>query len=1371
MLALETQPDSAGERQSRQEKSAASTDEWGCQPAAEAGQALSSEFSDAPVRRALFALLKTDFRLAELRDACGAQPRSWNDLQSRMFPELNADSARHHMLQLVSVASFAAAGPEEPPLIRARYHFFLRALEGGFICLEEHDHGAPRLFLERRTSCADHPYSRTFEVGVCRRCGEAIVVGSQTRNARTGRFHLSSEDPTQDLLLDDERRTRSFFALSRQVSHEANEDELVDDDSSDADSGFSAVQLCRRCGVIHDPSESWQCDCVGDPSPIEVLRVPSRGRDVKSCPSCGSRSLHRDILQTLYTGPDEGVSELATTIFQSTNADYVAGHDVKRKLLVFSDSRQDAAYFAPYLQNVYRTTLRRHVLLSLIEDDVQPVAVDDVAKRVAHYLEEKKWLGEHTGRDAIKAEAWRWLLAELLHASKDRRSLEELGMTDFGLRSLSSMTPPKPLLTKLGLNDEQAWTLVQILIDSLRDGYVMSLPAGIARDDEIFAPARADVGVALKKPEGDRRTIGWVPQQSTGSNTRLDFLERLAARRGVTADRGSLTEFLAQLFTKFLTDPNSPFRRYFDLGSSKADNVIFKLAPRGWCLIPPKCLGRLYRCNRCGSRTAHNLNGVCPTYRCDGTLVAEAAGEQVDRADHYRRRYKEFLDLWMVAREHTAQLNAITAAGYQNLFMDGSIDVLSCSTTFELGVDLGELECVLLRNIPPTPANYAQRAGRAGRRIGTAAFVVSYAQRRSHDLTYYNSPMRMISGRVRPPAFRLDNEKIVRRHLYATALSAFFQHVPDAFGKGRMADFFGGEEVDRDGVALIERFFLSRPVALGEALRSVVPQSLHASLGMADWTWADSFVNGTPLSLATMRAEYRHDCVFYEEAMKAAAAEKNYSRAGLFRKVRRTIEWRHLLGALGNRGLFPKYGFPVDVVNLEVSPQAMSAIERNGDSAQLDDIGLELSRDLRMAIAEYGPGSSVVAGGYVWRSAGLKVLPNRRLEEVTYYQCPCGSFRILAQGEDVISCPHCGERHKRARRGRYVRPEFGFVTSPDAPTAASTRRPERQYATRIAFADYLGAAPEYVHAWPGIRVARPGPAKLASINSGKAQRGFRLCQDCGFAEPVVNERKPNEKRTVGSHPRPFGGTCRATIAWGIDLGQDLITDVLELRLHSHQIKKASDWHSVAYAIAEGAASALAIKREDLDVVIRFAPDGGQSVFLFDTVPGGAGHVNRIFEHLSPVLHAAYNRVAKCSCEETTSCYECLRTFGNQRVHELLQRGIAKNFLAAALSGARTAEHGGVADVLDLISDLNLRQRTRELIAAGAPLPEIGYELSDAQGAVLGEAELAWPARKLAVLAHAGDRDAFSHAGWQTWVSATVAADPRDLTAALMHQGA
>jgi hypothetical protein len=639
--------------------------------------------------------------------------------------------------------------------------------------------------------------------------------------------------------------------------------------------------------------------------------------------------------------------------------------------------------------------------------------------------------------------------------------------------------------------------------------------------------------------------------------------------------------------------------------------------------------------------------------------------------------------------------------------------------------------------------------------------VASYAQRRSHDLTHFNRPERMMSGRVRPPAFRLDNERIVRRHVYATALAAFFRKHPEAFGRGQVRDLFGGDEVERDGQALLCEFLEARPQEVGEAVRAITPPKLQDELGLADWKWAQQMTRGSPISTARVREAYEADCDYYRRAENEASAAARHSKAKLYQFVRSTIQRRSLLGVLANRGLYPKYGFPVDVVPLEVSLEAQREAKDQEGLFRVGVAGLELNRDLKMAISEYAPGSEVVAGGYVWRSVGLKVLPDRRLEEIHYYSCPCGGFTFLDPGQTLDACPQCGEARKGRRQNRYIRPEFGFVTGSRRPARVSTRKPTRQYASRVAFAGYLAPdAQQYDAVHPGLDVGLPNPARLVSINSGMQQRGFRVCQSCGFAEPVAQVA-----RRSALHESPRGTNCRGTVTYGVDLGHDFMTDVLELRSGAALRGAYSAWWSLAYAIVEGASTVLGIRRDDLDVVVRPSVSGFQSIFLFDSVPGGAGHVHRIREHLSAVLRQALERVSTCSCEETTSCYECLRTFSNQRLHSSLQRGLAADALKVFLGGQMEAitqppRSERRRDTFDLIPNVALRACVERAVARGAPSPDIGFELAASTGRVIGEADVAWPSLRIAVVEHApADRTPWTANGWRLFTTMEVTSAP------------
>lgn len=139
-----------------------------------------------------------------------------------------------------------------------------------------------------------------------------------------------------------------------------------------------------------------------------------------------------------------------------------------------------------------------------------------------------------------------------------------------------------------------------------------------------------------------------------------------------------------------------------------------------------------YRCKKCGKITQFNL-GHCPSIRCEGKLV-EANPDEIAKDNHFAKLYTSDRMSPLLIKEHTAQLSKKESAEYQEQFIKKEINALSCSTTFEMGVDVGDLETVFLRDVPPLPSNYAQRAGRAGRSLDAAAFVLTFAKLSSHDL-------------------------------------------------------------------------------------------------------------------------------------------------------------------------------------------------------------------------------------------------------------------------------------------------------------------------------------------------------------------------------------------------------------------------------------------------------------------------------------------------------------------------------------------------------------------------------------------------------------------------------------------------------------
>ena len=197
--------------------------------------------------------------------------------------------------------------------------------------------------------------------------------------------------------------------------------------------------------------------------------------------------------------------------------------------------------------------------------------------------------------------------------------------------------------------------------------------------------------------------------------------------------------------------------------------------------------------------------------------------------------------------------------------------------------------------------------------------------------------------------------------------------------------------------------------------------------------------------------------------------------------------------------------------------------------------------------------------------------------------------------------------------------------------------------------------------------------------------------------------------------------------------------------------------SVLYAVLESACNTLEISREDIGGTLIPHSAGSWSFVFYDAVPGGAGHVLMVEGELTRILHAALERVSSCDCGEETSCYGCLRSYSNQRDHEVLSRGLARSVLGRLLGD----DHASI-DTATLSSTEGIEDRLlRELSVAGAPAPAIGHE--SGQGIPIG---ISWPPLAIAVDLDIdeSDREELIREGW-----VLLEADPLVILSELAHR--
>lgn len=1173
-----------------------------------------------------------ELSLARLRGALAAGPKTYNQVARTLFGE--AAEAEPALSAMVELASSLRSHDGTTPL-SARYHLFVRATEGAFTCLSA---AGPHVQLARHTECpeCDAP---VFEIGSCKRCGAVHVVGTPTPEGGVLRLRPRKAG------------SRGTWLVLTDTDAVTDEDEdAVEDEGQDV-SGDGA-RLCTGCGAMAT-SDEVTCKGCGSVSLRSVRRLKQHGDQIAGCLVCGARG--SGTVRVFETGSDASSAVIATTLYQALPTS-VDPSDAQRpgegrKLLAFSDSRQAAAYFAPYMETSYgRMQRRRLIAQGLLSAHAhrEPVAIEDVVFAArARAVDVKSFPGGMTAQQQKRVVA-PWVMAEAV-ATDDRQSLEGLGLVTLAMYRDPSWLAPPPLLA-LGLTADEAWAFLQELVRTLRQQGALTMPDDVPSNDEIFAPRLGPIRVRLSGPEAVRKVLSWLPGK--GKNRRVDYVTRVLEALDATADTSTV---LGGIWS-FLTSNNTPvdwLKSSTDQGLGTTFQVDHNRLRLSWVTdsVPA------HVCNTCRRMAPVSVRGICPALGCQGRLEEFVPQPVEEDRDHYRALYRSMYPVPLTAKEHTAQWSNTQAAAIQQQFVRGEVNALSCSTTFELGVDVGELQAVMLRNMPPRTANYLQRAGRAGRRSGAAALVVTYAMRRSHDLTKFAEPEIMITGEVRAPYVPLTNERIDQRHAHSVAMAAFFRWLFDTTGRiDRSAgEFFLPQDGNEPSVTLVEGFLRPVPAEITDALTRILPAEVATALDVESGGWAAKLLE----LLETVRLELAQETGTLSQLEQEAAAGKKYSLAERFKKVENTLRKRDLLGFLANRNVLPKYGFPVDTVELRTN------FGYGKDAGSM----LDLSRDLSQAIYEYAPDATIVAGGQLWTSRGVYRLPGRDLVEYQYQVCKrCGGFHHALVDVDP-ACPHCGEVAQIAARTVTI-PEFGFVAGRE-PQKPGPRPPQRSWSGAVHVLAPPPEAKSHTMTKAGGRVeVEVGPrGQMIAVADGPAGMGYLLCDWCGYgAARMLNHSKLPQHNHLLTN-KPCNGRSRL-----LDLAHIYETDLLTLAidLPSFHGTKAA-WKSVLYAVLEAACDVLEIARDDIGGSL--SPSGADqwSLALFDAVSGGAGHVLLLNANLERVLRAALRRVSSCECGAETSCYGCLRSYGNQRDHDDLSRGAAEQILARLLAGTGEIE--------------------------------------------------------------------------------------------------
>ena len=666
--------------------------------------------------------------------------------------------------------------------------------------------------------------------------------------------------------------------------------------------------------------------------------------------------------------------------------------------------------------------------------------------------------------------------------------------------------------------------------------------------------------------------------------------------------------------------------------------------------------------------------------------------------------------LALVAAEHTAQLNApqnedVFSKAEENelLFQDialgeraassTAVDVLSSTTTMEVGIDIGALSGVALRNMPPGRANYQQRSGRAGRRGNAVATVVAFGSADSHDEHYFTKPDGMIRGDVVDPKLTLDNPDIVRRHIRAFLLQSYHQDRIPGVDPDQNHDLFsvlGTVGEFREPASLLNRHDFAAWLAEHEdQLRRRVSSWMPREISPDDrGLLLSGFVHdcldaiGHAIGPATGKPETSSES---EEATESEFQPEEGEESS-----QQASNTDKLLDRLLYCGKLPRYAFPTDVATFHVFD-----IDRSTRFRPI--MRFAPQQGLSVALSQYAPGKHVWISGKCYTSGAIySVDPDGRFaaweSKRIYMECDvCGFARTYTVGEaqrrETRDCQACGGVQTFGPGRYWLRPP-GFahpvdteeVTSPDD-------MPETSYATR---AKLTMNTPDDGDAWTivneRVRVL-PSRKHLLVSNTGPRKDGYTYCTKCGRIEATA----ARSHTLHGTHLKPYPDDDDKRNCDGINptrhivLGTDFISDIALFSLRVAPPMSLKPGHTstvvalrtVSEALAAAACQLLELEPGEVMAEFRPAltPEGTTGleaeIFLYDTLPGGAGFSAQVAESPVDLFQAALILLTNCQEGCDASCYRCLRSFKNKFEHSLLDRHVGAQLLQYLINGQLT----------------------------------------------------------------------------------------------------
>ncbi|MEN9577764.1 MAG: hypothetical protein RJA70_773 [Pseudomonadota bacterium] len=1162
--------------------------------------------------------------------------------------------------------------------------------------------------------------------------------------------------------------------------------------------------LCRHCLKV---GLEARCRCVhgGDNLPIRLHPEPdedNKPTPLRRCPSCQSDDAITFLASRAATLSSVAVSEVFSSRF---NED--------KKLLAFTDSVQDASHRAGFFAaRTFRFSLRT-AIQSLVELEARPVPLNEFANRLIDHWAKRSDEGhaaaqllppdlveDHayvayfglektdTLRDAhLPTAAQKKALRELLETRISWEVTREFGLAvDWG-RSLDATVS-----STLAFNDEHLSAAAAELVEHLREhhrgslrrdpnldstrhylagllqrlrlkgGVLHPLLAPFVRHDNRYLLSKRKAPRLSRFARGAAVPSFWVQGESSPKSTYQALHSNARARTWYRVWTSRALGLLKEQDASVNAMLDRAVRALRDHGlveqlEGPGKRAVFGISPQS--VVVTGQVARV-RCDVCGrgltlsrTSTAHFVGYSCLSFSCStGKYGLEENSAESD--SYYQKLYKSGRTTRVFASEHTGLLGREEREALERSFKagtrPGAPNLLTCTPTLEMGIDIGDLSAVMLCAVPPLPSNYVQRVGRAGRSTGNAT-VLAIANRKPHDRYFYEDPYEMLRGEISPPGCFLDAPEMLTRQLLAHAMDCWARERERGHGAvipGRMqllrvnepADPFPGQfwaYYQTNKARLTDEFLALfgseigeqnvqrlRQLSQGEGLAGAMKKALDGVKEQIK-SYSERLKTTRDRILELEDDPSKASLVIDDESGKLVAdaevelVELRDSEHAYLR-LRGELQNKYPLNVLADAGIIPNYAFPEPGVTL-------SALLREPYDEKAGATGkgkkVEYLRAASQAIREFAPFNTFYAEGHKIRVSQLDLGTRASAIEPWRICRTCHHMAEEAAGTEIANkCPRCddagwsdvGQRRSLVRFRRAI----SMMNRLEASTADDAEDRDRE---SYRLAELIDVSQDN---WSGARLVQTPDLVfglellqrqlLREVNFGRrvdttkptllageaiAQPGFLVCKLCG----KVSKTEANADHT------PICGVRRKNDKPAFEriyLYREFRSEAIRLLLPVSQLEDPVLLHSLKAALFLGFRKKFQGHPDHLNVTLANEPRGGELrrfLVVYDTVPGGTGYLADLWKRdgILDVLERARDAMQTCRCaedEKKDGCYRCVYAYQHSRDIPAISRARAIATIDAIL-----AARGELKDVETLsdapIDDLTESELERKFLAA------------------------------------------------------------------------